>query len=134
MFEKLCNAFQLVGIYRKLKSNEKIFSFFSQQYRTGTRLDRYYVNNRMVGKMKLGALLDVPNTDHRAVTVMYKRSGTNQGAGYWKRNAAVLVDQYLKEDLKCLCVRLNGETTSKDTLWWERVKTYFRNIIYNTFY
>jgi hypothetical protein len=73
------------------------------------RLDRFYVNNRMVGKVKLGACLDVPNTDHRAVTVMYKKFGTNQGTGYWKCNAAVLVDQYLKEDLKCLCDRMTAK-------------------------
>lgn len=129
-FDELKSIYGLIDVYRSRYPNGRSYTFFSQIHKSGSRLDRFYVNEPLLNFIASIDHLDVLWSDHEAVKLVCKLGTNPRGPGYWKCNVSVFDDTYFNDDLVALWARLEkGNKGVYDVDWWEQCKNRIKSLI-----
>ena len=96
MFE-IATKYNMVDVWRQLHPKRRQYSWSRKNYTIASRLDYWWVQNRLLQKTINCNIIEAIYTDHRAVIWQLQSPvQVNKGPGIWKLN-----DLFLKEDTFC---------------------------------
>jgi hypothetical protein len=128
IFDEYKTVYGLSDISRFLYPTVKASTFYSKTHKSGSRLDRIYVNNSLLDFIINTEHVDVLWADHKAVKCTVKIGSNPRGPGYWKCNVSVFDDKFFNDDFIAPWDTLdNGSGGKFDLDWWEHCK--FKSLI-----
>ena len=120
---EIVNKYNMVDIWRQLHPKRRQYTWSRNKGRVASRLDYWWVPNRLIQKAKSCKIMEAIGTDHKAVIWQVEAPlKIVKGPGIWKLN-----DKFLNEDL--LCKQVNEkikqceESMEKDPITkWQNFK------------
>jgi hypothetical protein len=98
-FSNITIKADLKDVFRALNPNFRSFTYFSHSANVHSRLDRFYVSDKLRTQVTRARHIAVPRCDHRGCGFNVKILNSSRGRGYWKCNVSVLQDPHCKDDL-----------------------------------
>jgi exonuclease III len=124
---------ELRDIFRSLNPDTRSFTYFSHSAQVQSRLDRFYVSDKLRSQVTRTRHIAVPRCDHRGCGFNARILLSSRGRGYWKCNVSVLKDPYFRDDLLALIDIFSSECNNTNLTWvtWETFKTRVKTLLIN---
>ena len=85
----LINA-QLEDTWRRRHPSQKKYTFFKKNSKSASRIDYFLVSKSIEHKVTKANIINVPLSDHSAVSLNINISDCQRGPGFWKMNTDIL--------------------------------------------
>jgi exonuclease III len=107
IFDEFKVVYGLTDVFRLFYSTVESITFYSKIHKSCSRLDRFYVNNSMLGSIIATEHVNVLWADHKAVKCTVRLGSNPRGPGYWKCYVSVFEDKFFNDDLVALWATLD---------------------------
>ena len=97
---RLCNLYNLCGIWRSLNPDVKQFTWRDKSFKVQCRLDYFLISNELSNLASDCSIIYAPKSDHSAaqINLIAEEFKQKKGPGFWKFNTSFLEDhQYVTE-------------------------------------
>jgi exonuclease III len=92
LLQRVTAKADLKDVFRSLNPDTKSCTYFCHSAGVQSRLDRFYISNKLCTQVTRSRHIAVPRCDHRGCGFNIRLSITSRGRGYWKCNVSVLHD------------------------------------------
>jgi hypothetical protein len=106
-------------VFRALNPDSKSYTYFSHSPNVQSRLDRFYISDKLRTPATRSRHIAVPRCDHRGCGFNVRLLISSRGRSYWKCNVSVLHDPHFRDDLSALINRVS----------WEEFKTKVKALV-----
>ena len=126
----MMKEFDLVDVFRELKSNKKSFTYESKSLKICSRIDFFLIPRYQIYLVEQIETVTSNAPDHKAVKLKFKCPNSKRGPGLWKFNNALLEDEeyinLIRENYAYISEKYSGQEDER--IKWELVKMELRGL------
>lgn len=122
--------FSICDIFRALNPNIRKYTYFSQGYKSSSRIDRIYVSQFFKSLVTKCDVYRCPQSDHDYVYCQFHANTALRGPGVWKINNAILNDRVFKDTFETFWIDWQQQKCRFGDIqtWWDLGKIKIKSL------